>query len=89
MAVSKGEISRCGLCRFYTHEGRRGGVCERLSAPVAASWTACELAASPFDRAAQKRAAIAAKPKCWQVPETVSALVAHPTVVNSANRDRD
>lgn len=48
MAVSKCGTSRCGLCRFYVHEGRRGGQCSQLDVPVDSSWKACSLAVSPF-----------------------------------------
>ncbi|NJM96872.1 MAG: hypothetical protein HC800_06490 [Phormidesmis sp. RL_2_1] len=53
MAVSKCEISRCGLCRFYQHEGRRGGRCGQLDAPVDSHWKACCLASSPFSTATE------------------------------------
>lgn len=48
MAASKGEMSRCGLCRFYRHEGRRGGTCSQLNVPVSGSLKACCLSESPF-----------------------------------------
>lgn len=38
----------CRHCRFYLPEGRRGGNCERLSAPVQSHWKACTLALPPF-----------------------------------------
>ena len=50
MASLKGGISRCGLCRFYAHEGRRGGLCSQLNAPVQSKWTACSLGVSPFEK---------------------------------------
>ena len=40
--------SSCRHCRFYRPEGRRGGVCQKLSVPVASNWKACSLACSPF-----------------------------------------
>ncbi|MEB3214993.1 MAG: hypothetical protein VKN72_01875 [Nostocales cyanobacterium 94392] len=40
--------SACRNCRYFTPEGRRGGVCQQLGAPVRGSWKACSLAASPF-----------------------------------------
>lgn len=48
MAALNCETTRCGLCKFYNHEGRRGGYCSQLSAPVNASWNACCLSAAPF-----------------------------------------
>jgi hypothetical protein len=40
--------SACRYCRYYKPEGRRGGSCQMLGAPVESNWTACSLAASPF-----------------------------------------
>ncbi len=48
MAAEKCGQSRCGLCRFYRHEGRRGGTCSQLDVPVNANLTSCCLAVSPF-----------------------------------------
>lgn len=38
----------CRLCRHYTPEGRRGGVCQQLNVSVQSHWKACSLAVSPF-----------------------------------------
>ncbi|MGB3788196.1 MAG: hypothetical protein WA949_09305 [Phormidesmis sp.] len=59
MATSNCEITRCGLCRFYNHEGRRGGHCSQLSVPVSASWTACCLSDTPFPAKPQPASGIA------------------------------
>lgn len=40
--------SVCRHCRHYAPEGRRGGMCQKLSAPVRGDWQACCLANSPF-----------------------------------------
>jgi hypothetical protein len=40
--------SACRYCRYYKPEGRRGGSCQMLGAPVESNWKACSLAASPF-----------------------------------------
>ena len=40
--------SACRNCRYFTPEGRRGGVCQQLGAPVRGSWKACSLALPPF-----------------------------------------
>ncbi|MFK8183213.1 MAG: hypothetical protein AB8B99_07545 [Phormidesmis sp.] len=53
MTASKCEISRCGLCRFYAHEGRRGGTCAQLGVPVSSQWKACCLVVSPFQSASE------------------------------------
>jgi len=38
----------CRHCRYYSPEGRRGGVCEKLMTAVESNWKACSLALSPF-----------------------------------------
>jgi hypothetical protein len=40
--------SACRYCHYYKPEGRRGGVCNQLGAPVQGSWKACSLALPPF-----------------------------------------
>lgn len=40
--------SVCRHCRYYAPEGRRGGQCGQLGAPVQASWKSCSLALPPF-----------------------------------------
>jgi len=40
--------SACRYCRHYNPEGRRGGMCQQLGAPVQGSWKACSLALPPF-----------------------------------------
>ncbi len=40
--------SVCKYCRHYSHQGRREGFCQKLSAPVGGNWHACSLAKSPF-----------------------------------------
>ncbi|WP_353929929.1 hypothetical protein WJM97_16720 [Okeanomitos corallinicola TIOX110] len=40
--------SACRYCRYYQPEGRRGGMCQQLSAPVKACWKACSLAIPAF-----------------------------------------
>ncbi|MDJ0897333.1 MAG: hypothetical protein QNJ55_00875 [Xenococcus sp. MO_188.B8] len=46
--------SSCRHCRFYRPEGRRGGVCQKLSVPVDSNWKACTLACSPFTNSLKK-----------------------------------
>lgn len=43
--------SACRYCRYYQPEGRRGGLCQTLGAPVQGSWKACGLAIPVFDPA--------------------------------------
>lgn len=40
--------SVCKHCRHYSPQGRRGGMCQKLSAPVQGNWQACSLANYPF-----------------------------------------
>ena len=40
--------SACRCCRYYQPEGRRGGLCQTLGAPVQGSWKACTLAIPAF-----------------------------------------
>jgi hypothetical protein len=48
MKPIKFSTSACRYCRYYQPEGRRGGACQQLGAPVKASWKACSLALPPF-----------------------------------------
>lgn len=41
-------ISNCRSCRYYNHEGRRGGFCRQLNVAVQGGWSACCLALPPF-----------------------------------------
>jgi hypothetical protein len=38
----------CRHCRYYRHEGKRGGQCQMLGTPVRGMWPACVLVISPF-----------------------------------------
>lgn len=38
----------CRHCRYFAPEGRRGGQCQRLNAPVQSHWAVCSLALPPF-----------------------------------------
>ncbi len=40
--------SACRYCRHYNPEGRRGGNCQQLGAPVQGHWKACSLALPAF-----------------------------------------
>ncbi|MDZ7960123.1 MAG: hypothetical protein RMY34_19945 [Aulosira sp. DedQUE10] len=48
MKPNKFLTSACRYCRHYNPEGRRGGMCQQLGAPVQGSWKACSLALPPF-----------------------------------------
>ena len=51
MKVQNFFISTCRYCRYYKHEGRRGGMCHRLEVPVESQWKTCSLAIPPFGSA--------------------------------------
>ncbi|KAI9133056.1 hypothetical protein ON05_006770 [Acaryochloris sp. CCMEE 5410] len=38
----------CRYCQHYSPEGRRGGQCQRLGAPVRGEWKACSLMIPSF-----------------------------------------
>jgi hypothetical protein len=48
MKPIKSVTSACRYCRHFQPEGRRGGMCQQLGAPVQATWKACSLALPPF-----------------------------------------
>ncbi|MEI6444344.1 MAG: hypothetical protein WCO29_14745 [Nostocales cyanobacterium ELA583] len=48
MKLIKRLTSTCRYCRYYQPQGRRGGMCEKLSAPVQGVWKACPLALAVF-----------------------------------------
>lgn len=48
MKPSNTLTSACKYCRHYQPEGRRGGMCQKLSAPVQSGWKACSLAIPAF-----------------------------------------
>ncbi len=41
-------ILACRYCQYYSPEGRRGGVCQKLMTQVESNWKACSLALPPF-----------------------------------------
>jgi hypothetical protein len=48
MSTSNTLTSACRFCRYYQLEGRRGGHCQMLNAPVKGTWKACSLGFPPF-----------------------------------------
>lgn len=48
MSKVHASVSSCRHCRFYQLQGRRGGHCHQLGAPVQAGWNACPLAIPLF-----------------------------------------
>lgn len=53
--------SACRYCRHYAPQGNRGGMCQKLNAPVRGEWQACSLAHSPFMQT-------------WEVLDTITLL---------------
>ena len=82
MKTLKCGTSSCGLCRFYTPMGRRGGHCEQLSVPVRAGWKACCLAVSPFAEVTNEIEGITTWSKSLSVSSsTLRALTSDVSVV--------
>lgn len=44
----------CRHCRHFRHEGRRGGICQRLDVPVRGDWKPCPLMIPSFATAWQE-----------------------------------
>ncbi|HCF29277.1 MAG TPA: hypothetical protein DEV81_19225 [Cyanobacteria bacterium UBA11049] len=64
--------SACRYCRYYQPEGRRGGLCQTLGAPVQGSWKACALAIPAF-------------PPAWEGLEEMVFLSGSPPVLASCS----
>ncbi|BAU08687.1 hypothetical protein NIES592_19655 [Fischerella major NIES-592] len=61
--------SACKYCRYYQPEGRRGGMCQQLGAPVQASWKACSLALPPFAPSWERLEDV------WSLPDATPVLI--------------
>ncbi|MBD2249782.1 hypothetical protein [Nostoc parmelioides] len=61
--------SACRYCRHYKPEGRRGGMCQQLGAPVQACWKACSLALPPFAPSWETLE------DAWSLPDATPVLV--------------
>ncbi len=51
MKTSSKPTLACRFCQHYSPEGRRGGYCQRLGAPVSGEWKACSLMIPSFSSA--------------------------------------
>lgn len=60
--------SACRYCRYYNPEGRRGGSCQQLGAPVRGNWKACSLALPPFAPSWESLEDV------WSLPEATPIL---------------
>ncbi len=61
--------SACKYCRYYQPQGRRGGMCQQLGAPVQASWKACSFALPPFAPSWEKLEDV------WSLPDATPVLI--------------
>ena len=75
MTAGKCGTTRCGLCRFYSHEGRRGGLCHQLNVNVDSHWKACCLAESPFMNGIDRPDAVAGIAKLVAAPTREVSVV--------------
>ncbi|MBW4559734.1 MAG: hypothetical protein KME32_01035 [Mojavia pulchra JT2-VF2] len=74
MKPNKFLTSACRYCRHYKPEGRRGGMCQQLGAPVQATWKACSLALPPFAPSWETLE------DAWSLPDAKPVLVSSPTI---------
>ncbi|MBD2209192.1 hypothetical protein H6G64_05410 [Calothrix sp. FACHB-156] len=70
MKPNKFLTSACRYCRHYNPEGRRGGMCQQLGAPVQGSWKACSLALPPFAPSWETLE------DAWSLPDATPVVVA-------------
>ncbi|KAB8335087.1 hypothetical protein SD80_001620 [Scytonema tolypothrichoides VB-61278] len=70
MKQMKSLTSACRYCRYYNLEGRRGGFCQQLGAPVRGNWKACSLALPPFAPSWENLEDV------WSLPDATSVLTA-------------
>ncbi|MCS6941473.1 MAG: hypothetical protein NZ901_01675 [Geminocystis sp.] len=50
MIASNGCRLLCRHCRFYSPQGRRGGMCSQLGVMVKADWNSCYFASPAFEQ---------------------------------------
>ncbi len=70
MKTIKNLTSACRYCRYYQPEGRRGGICQQLGAPVQANWKACCLSLPPFAPSWESLEDV------WNLPDATPAIAA-------------
>jgi len=71
--------SVCRHCRHYSPQGRRGGMCQKLNAPVQGNWQACSLANYPFLLTWEMLETIT----LWDNPSFQERKIANPTNTHS------
>jgi hypothetical protein len=69
--------SACRYCRHYKPEGRRGGICNQLGAPVHGTWKACSLALPPFAPSWETLE------DAWILPDATPLVAASSTIVQN------
>ncbi|BAY27914.1 hypothetical protein NIES2100_77410 [Calothrix sp. NIES-2100] len=74
MKPNKFLTSACRYCRHYQPEGRRGGTCQQLGAPVQGTWKACSLALPPFAPSWESLEG------AWSLPDATPVMVASQTL---------
>jgi hypothetical protein len=67
--------SYCRCCQHYTPEGRRGGHCSQLHAPVKGGWKTCHLAMLAFSSWEEAQKMVILPQTTEAVPETVPVAV--------------
>lgn len=63
--------SACRYCRHYNPEGRRGGNCQQLGAPVQGHWKACSLAIPAFAPSWETLEGV------WSLPEAIPVVTSN------------
>jgi hypothetical protein len=76
MKPNKFLTSACRYCRHYQPEGRRGGMCQQLGAPVQGTWKACSLALPPFAPSWETLE------DAWSLPDATPVMVASQTLAS-------
>ena len=88
MKPNNHSTSSCRYCRFYSPEGRRGGLCSQLNVSVKADWKSCQLAYPVFGDQWQKHSEIVILEKSFRIGCATPSKNLTTEVKNNQN-DRD